>query len=285
MTDQFSNADCLALAGRSPAAVAVHDKSAWLSLFARHSRVEDPVGSAAHVSAAPVPAAGQPGVDRLGPFYETFIAPNAIRFHVDRDCVRGLEVMRDLTIEIAMSPRVTVRVPVHLLYELTEEEGALKIRRLAAHWELWPMLKQQMATGWPFLQVGMASFWRMLRHQGLRGTLGFMRALSGVGEAGKARVMRFARCLGAGDRDGMAALCARPDIGVVFADEGPRQSLDELAGIGVELRLAKLLAAGDAVTATIDCRGPGTRRRGVALFEFDRSSLAIVSLTFYWAAD
>ena len=63
MTDQFSDADCLALAGRSPAAVAVHDKSAWLSLFARHNRVEDPVGSAPHVSAAPDPTAGQPGID------------------------------------------------------------------------------------------------------------------------------------------------------------------------------------------------------------------------------
>lgn len=285
MTDRFSDADCLALAGRSPAAVALHDKSAWLSLFARHNRVEDPVGSAPHVSAAPDPAAGQPGIDRLGPFYETFIAPNTIRFHVDRDCVRGLEVMRDLTIEIAMSARVTVRVPVHLLYELTVEEGELKIRRLAAHWELWPMLKQQMATGWPFLQVGMASFGRMLRHQGLRGTLGFVRALSSVGEAGKARVTRFARCLGAGDREGMAALCARPDIVIAFADEGPRQSLDELARIGAELQLAKLLAAGNAVTATIDCRGGGTRRRGVALFELDPSSLAIVALTCYWAAD
>lgn len=277
MTDQFDDADCLALVERSPAAVADHDKSAWLSLFARHHVVEDPVGSAPHVSDPAV------GVDRLGPFYETFIAPNTIRFHVDRDCIRGLQVMRDLTIEIIMSPRVTVRVPVHLLYELTPQEGELKIRRLAAHWELWPMLKQQMSAGWPFLRVGCASAGRMLRHLGFGGMLGFMRALSSVGEQGKAKVARFARCFGAGDRDGMAALFASPDAGAAFSREGPRASLGELAALGEELKLSKVLAAGNVVTATVDCRGTGTRRRGVAVFELDRDSLAIVDLTFYWS--
>jgi len=49
------------------------------------------------------------------------------------------------------------------------------------------------------------------------------------------------------------------------------------------LQLSKVLASGNVVTATIDCRGTGTRRRGVALFELDRRSLAIVALTFYWS--
>lgn len=283
MTDQFSDADCLALAERSPAAVAVHDKSAWLSLFASHNLVEDPVGSAPHVSAQHDAATGQAAVDRLNPFYETFIAPNTIRFHVDRDCVRGLNVMRDLTIEINMSPRVTVRVPVHLLYELTVEDGALKIHRLAAHWELWPMLKQQMSAGWPFLRVGLASAGRMLRQLGVGGMLGFMRALSSVGEPGKAKVARFARCFSAGDRDGMAALFADPGVEIAFSNEGPCLTVGQLAAVAEELRLSKVLAAGNVVTATIDCRGTGTRRRGVAVFELDAGSLAIVALTFYWS--
>ena len=279
MTDQFSNADCLALVERSPAAVAAHDKSAWLSLFARDHVVEDPVGSAPHVSD---PAAGG---DRLGPFYQTFIAPNTVRFHVDRDCIRGLNVMRDLTIEIIMSPRVTVRVPVHLLYELVPEERELKIRRLAAHWELWPMLKQQMLAGWPFLRVGCASAGRMLRHLGVGGMLGFMRALSSVGDPGKAKVMRFARFFSAGDRDGMAGLCADSGVEVAYSHEGPRLSLEELAALGEELRVSKVQAAGSVITATVDCRGTGTRRRGVALFELDSDSCDITALTFYWSLD
>lgn len=282
MTDQFSDADCLALVERSPEAVARHDKSGWLGLFARHNLVEDPVGSAPHVSARGEPPDGQAGTDRLSPFYETFIAPNTIRFHVDRDCIRGLNVMRDLTIEINMSPRVTVRVPVHLLYELIPEDGELKIRRLAAHWELWPMLKQQVSAGWPFLLVGCASAGRMLRHLGPGGMLGFMRALSSVGEKGKAKVARFARCFSAGDRDGLAGLFAGPDVETAFSASGPRLSIDELAALGDELRLSKVQAAGNVVTATVDCRGAGTRRRGVAVFELDSHSLRITALTFYW---
>ena len=39
---RFTEDDCIALVERSPAAVAVHDKDAWLGLFARYNLVEDP---------------------------------------------------------------------------------------------------------------------------------------------------------------------------------------------------------------------------------------------------
>ncbi len=92
-----------------------------------------------------------------------------------------------------MSPQVLVRVPVHLLYELNVEDDELKIFRLAAHWEFWPMLKQQTASGWPFVKVGSASAVRLLRHMGVTGMAGYMRALSSVGAAGKEQIDRFAR--------------------------------------------------------------------------------------------
>ena len=135
--------DCLRLVERSPAAVRAHDKQAWLALFAIHHVVEDPVGSTPHRTGVPGNRGRQRGAAPLSRFYDTFIAANDIRFHVDRNIVCGLHVVRDLTIEIAMSPQVTVHVPMHLLYELTEEGGELRISRLAAHWELWPMLRQQ----------------------------------------------------------------------------------------------------------------------------------------------
>ena len=56
---------------------------------------------------------------------------------------------------------------------------------------------------------------------------------------------------------------------MAFSGSGPRLTIDELAALGEELRLAKVLAAGNVVTATFDCRGAGTRRRGVAVFELD----------------
>ena len=135
----FRAEDCAALVERSPAAVAAKDKSAWLSLFARYNLVEDPVGSDPQISGVYDRRTGYRSLARLSRFFDTFIAPNTIRFHVDRDVVCGLHVLRDLTIEITMSPTLVVRVPVHLLCELTIDDGALKIFRLAAHGELWPM--------------------------------------------------------------------------------------------------------------------------------------------------
>ena len=278
MPDQFSDADCLALVERSPAAVAVHDKPAWLALFARDCVVEDPVGSAPNVCGS-----GRAGREPLSRFYDTFIAPNTIRFHVDRDCIRGLHVMRDLTIEIAMSRRVVVHVPVHLLYELAVEEGELKIRRLAAHWELRPMLRQQVVSGLSFLPVGLASAGRMLRHLGITGMAGFARAWSGVGEKGKAQAEAFARRFNAGDRDGLTPLFASPATGIDYSGEGSRLSIADLATLGGEMRLSKVLAAGRVVTASVDFERAGLRRQGVAVFELDRASLRIVNLRFYWS--
>ncbi len=50
VTREFTPADCLTVVEKSPAAVALHDKAAWLSLFARYNIVEDPVGSRPHLS-------------------------------------------------------------------------------------------------------------------------------------------------------------------------------------------------------------------------------------------
>jgi hypothetical protein len=281
--ERFNEEECLALAEQSPAAVAAGDKSAWMALFARYNLVEDPVGSSPHITGIYDSRAGYRGRGRLSRFYDTFIAPNTICFHVDRDSVCGLHVMRDLTIEIIMSPKVVVRVPMHLLYELTVEQGELKIFRLAAHWELWPMLKQQMASGLPFLQVGCASAVRMWRHMGIAGVAGFMRALSGVGAKGKAQVAQFARCFKAGDQTSLEGLFASPDIEIAFPHEGTRLSIAALAGQGGEVNFTRILAAGNVVSATVDYHGVESHYQGVAIFELDRRSLRIIALTFYWS--
>jgi hypothetical protein len=277
----FNDADCLALIEKSPAAVAATDKAAWMKIFARYSLVEDPVGSTPHLSGVYDRRQGYRGRERLSRFYDTFIAPNKIRFQVDRDTVCGLHVVRDLTIEITMSPKVVVRVPMHLLYELTSEAGELKIFRLAAHWELWPMLQQQMLSGWPFLQVGSASAVRMLHHLGFCGMVGFMRALSSVGASGKAQVERFIHAFNTGDAAALARLCITADIEIAFPYGGPSLSLDQLTGEGGEMRCRRLLAAGNVVSATLDYHAADSKRSGVAIFELERRSLAVVALSIY----
>lgn len=280
---QLTERDCLALVERSPKAVAAHDKAAWLALFARYSLVEDPVGSAPHITGIYDARTGFRGSGALSRFYDTFIAPNTIRFHVDQDIVNGLHVVRDVIIEIAMSARVTVRVPAHLLYELTLEADQLKVFRLAAYWELAPMLRQQMASGWPALAVGCAAGVRMWRYQGVRGMAGFMRALYGVGDEGKAQIELFARCFNAADTSALASLFARADIGVAFPHSRGDLTIAQCAAQGGHMQFTKLLAAGNTVSATLDYRRTDACHKGVAIFELDRRNLRIVALSFYWA--
>ena len=279
---QFSSAQCLALAEQSPQAVAEHDKDAWLDLFAWYNLVEDPVGSAPHVGGIYDQRQGYRGRGRLERFYETFIAPNSIRFEVHQDIVCGLHVMRDITIVITMSPDVMVRVPVHLLYELTPEEGRLKIFRLAAHWELWPMLRQQMSTGLPFLKVGWASGARMMRYQGMSGIGGFMRGLSSVGIRGKGQVNRFAQYFNSRDTSAMQGLFSRLAAGVNFPVSSATLSPAECIAQGGTMSFSKVLAAGNVVSVTVDYRKGGTQYPGVALFELNKKSLEIVASSFYW---
>lgn len=269
---------CLAVVEQSPAAVAQHDKAAWMALFADNNTVEDPVGSAPHVTVA-----GElPSNDHLSRFYETFIAPNRIRFHVDQDIVSGLHVMRDLTIEIAMSSKVTVRVPVHLLYELTQQGEELKISRLAAHWELRPMLLQQLSAGSGFIGVGLASGIRMLRHLGLRGTAGFMRALSGAGEEGKQQVRELIRCCNHKDAAAVEQLLLHQNIEVSLPTADGNFPIGQLAAQEGTLRVSKILSAGETVSATVFYTRGKQVNRGVALFQLQPHSFHISAATFYW---
>ncbi|CAA0098274.1 Uncharacterised protein [Halioglobus japonicus] len=283
-SNYFTAEQCLAFVERSPNAVAAHDKDAWLSLFATYNLVEDPVGAAPHIGGVFDRRTGYRSNGRLSRFYDTFIAPNIIRFEVARDIVCGLHVVRDLTIEITMSAQVVVRVPVHLLYELTIEAGELKILRLAAHWELWPMLQQQFAQGWAFLGVGGASAGRMIRHQGAVGMAGFMRALSSVGAAGKAQAGRFAQYFNAGNVAAAQALFSASDISIGFPHAQRCLGIADCVAQGGELRFSKLLAAGNMVSATVEYNGPYGHHRGVVFFELQTRGLRIAALNFYWSA-
>ena len=83
----------LAAARASLAAAGRHDRAGWLALFSRDGRVEDPVGSAPHI-----------GREQLGRFYDTFIGPREITFEPRADFVGRATVVRDLTLNVRMSP-------------------------------------------------------------------------------------------------------------------------------------------------------------------------------------
>mgnify|MGYP000678131720 CR=1 FL=1 len=264
---------CMACVEGSPAAVAVHNKPEWLSLFADCAVVEDPVGSKPQINLRDKDSGP------LGRFYETFIAGNEIRFHVDHDVVCPGAVVRDLDIEIRMSAKVSVRVPMHLLYELTAEGGEVRIKRLAAHWELAPMIKQQMRFGFASALVGIHSFWRMLKHMGLSGVQGFAQARQTIGDTGKAKAQAFVTAFNSKSEKALAALFA-PD-GMVAWPYGHDCALQDWAIPGGMLRVEKLLSAGRVTTATVYYQNGDQQQRGVALFQFDRQQLLLRRVQFF----
>lgn len=247
-----SSTPLIAFVAQSPRLCAAHDRAGWCALFATDGQINDPVGSRPHQ-----------GHTAIGNFYDTFIAPNALSFSVENDVVCGMSVMRDLTLTSTMASGLAIPVPMHLRYDLVEEMGALKIRRLYAHWELPVLLLKQLGSlkGWlTALQLTPS----LLRHQGFGGLLGFMRGLRGRGRAGKRTAEMFLAALQAGDQAGARPLLGeRCEVALPF---GRSRSLAELALELSGLRWSKVLAAGDYVTVTIRL---GTRR-GVARFRFDR---------------
>ena len=248
---------------RSPVLCAAHDKAGWVGLFASDAQINDPVGSKPHN-----------GRVEIENFYDTFIAPNALSFNVSHNVVNGMSVMRDLDILSVMSTGLRVTVPMHLRYDLVEEGGGLKIRRLYAHWELPGMIAQQLSSvnGW---MTSMQLTPRLLKHQGVAGLMGFMRGLGGHGRAGKDTARVFLSALAAGDATAAGAFLAPgATLEVPF---GTTVALPQLAaGLrGMEWR--KQLAAGNFASATVQI-GP---RRGVAVCRFDETPQKISALQVF----
>jgi hypothetical protein len=226
--------------------------------------VNDPVGSRPH--------RGRAAIEK---FYDTFIAPNTIVFRVEKDIVCGMSVVRDLTVQTTMSTGVTLQVPMHLRYDLVQENGQLKIRRLGAHWELPFMIGQLLRTGlkgiWTSLKLGP----QLIARQGLGGMIGFMRGFLGVGRAGKRTAQAFLSAASRGDRAAFANLLAA-SAGLEWP-AGNTNSLDEFLERARGLRWSKVMAAGNTVTATITT----ATGRGVGLLEFQGGSDCISHLQIY----
>ncbi len=273
----------LAQVEKSPAAVTIHDKESWMSIFAQYHIVEDPVGSRPHVSGIYDPVVGQRGNGPLSRFFDTFIAPNKISFDVRKDIVCGNHVVRDLTIHIQMSDRIHAQVPMHLLYELIQENGEWKIVRLAAHWELLPMIFQLLGKGFACFGVLGALTVRMLKLQGFGGMLGFSKAALNIGNTGKKAVREFEQAFNARKLPDLMHVFAS-DVDVIHWPFGekpvnPSRLLEEKAG---QLTLNKVMSAGDTVTASMSLKDGEITHEGVAIFEFNGGLKKIAAIRLYF---
>ena len=257
----------LAAVEQSPRLVALHQREAWCGLYAQDGAINDPVGSAPHLGHA-----------AIGRFYDTFIAPNHIRFHVEHDVAWGNTVVRDLIVETRMLGGIQMLVPMHLRYELVEEGGALKIQRLGAHWELPAMIRQLLGKGLGGLRVSMALGARMVRCLGLGGVLGFVRGFAGVGSAGKRTAHAFFEAAEDGKTEVAAALLA-PGCRLESPYGTELTTEVFLAGLG-DVRIGKMLASGPVVSVTLFTAAG----RGVAFLRFDMQGRIAAAEVFVSAA-
>jgi hypothetical protein len=235
-----------------------------VGLFAAGGQVEDPVGSEPHRGAA-----------RIERFYDTFIAPRDITFHRDADIVAGFTVIRDLELEVVMSPSVTMRIPAYLRYALAAEPDGLRIAELQAHWELSSMIGQFARAGVGALPVGLRLTAALLRNQGFSGALGFAKGLGGAGRSGKRLITGLLDDLCAGD-----AVAVQRRLGptsVVCSGDAAPLSTAALVERTAGASWHKLIASGSHLAAGLDNGG----RRAVLIAELSSRPLTITRLRHF----
>jgi hypothetical protein len=229
----------LAAVERSPQAAAAHDRAGWVALFTADGRVEDPVGSRPHV-----------GQEQIGRFYDTFIAPRDIKFHRDLDIVFDTVVLRDVELEVAMGPAVTMYIPAFLRYDLRDTNGEWRIGELRAYWELPAMMLQFLRTGSRAVLPALQLSGCLLTNQRLRGTTGFMTGFRRVGARHKKLAVAFLGAAARQDRVA-AARALSPGATITLGDHDAldlSELVEQLTGAGS----TKMIGAGPTVTMSVN---------------------------------
>ncbi|GBE66687.1 hypothetical protein MFM001_31490 [Mycobacterium sp. MFM001] len=266
MMDQTQSA-LLAAVEQSPQAAAAHDRAGWVGLFTDDGRVEDPVGSRPHV-----------GPEQISRFYDTFIGPRDITFHRDLDIVRGSAVIRDLELEVAMGPAVTMHIPAFLRYDLREADGTWKIAALRAYWELPSMMLQFLRNGLPAVPAGLQLSQALLANQRLRGTLGFATGFRRAGSRHKQLAGIFLDAVASGDK--FAALrTLSPTATMTFGDDEDVDVTDLIDRLG-GANWTKIIGAGRTVAASVTA----PQGRGVMFADMAQRGTAIQQIRYFAAS-
>ena len=222
----------LAAVERSPQAAAARDRAGWAGLFTADGRIEGPVGSRPHVGHA-----------QIGRFYDTFIGPRDITFHRDLDIVSGPVVLRDLELEVAMGPGVTMHIPAFLRYDLEENlredfpeaKGQWPIAGLRAYWEL-PAMMLRLSRG-------------LLSNLGVQGAAGFATGFRRAGTRQKKLVQIFLSALARDDVP--AVLGALSSTAAVTLGDNDKLGVAELAARLGGTTVTKMIGAGSTVVVSL----------------------------------
>jgi hypothetical protein len=239
MAVPLDRAHLIAAIERSPQAAAANDRVGWVGLFTADGRIEDPVGSRPHL-----------GTERIGSFYDTFIGPRDIKFHRDVDIVFGTVVLRDLELQVAMGPSVTMYIPAFLRYDLREAHGEWRIAVLRAYWELPAMMLQFLRSGSGAISPALQLSRNLLSNQGPKGAAGFMTGLRRVGARHKGLVEKFLHAVTRGDK--FAAAQALSSTATITLGDSDSLELDELVAQLNGARWAKTIGAGLTVVVALN---------------------------------
>jgi hypothetical protein len=229
----------IAAVERSPQAAAAHDRAGWVGLFTADGRIEDPVGSRAHL-----------GTAQIGHFYDTFIGPRDIKFHRDLDIVFGSVVLRDLELEAAMGPAVTMYIPAFLRYDLQEVNGEWRIAALRAYWELPAMMLQFLRNRSRAMSPALQLARGLLGNQGLGGAAGFVTGFRRVGARHQQLVEKFLHAVTRGDK--FAAPHALSSTATITLGDSDHIDVAELVVQLGGASWSKIIGAGRTVAVSIN---------------------------------
>lgn len=117
---------------KSIEAVESGDRSAWLAMWHPKGCLEDPVG----VSPMDPEGNGHHGIEAITAFWDNFIGPTNIRFHIRESFACGLECANVGTITTRSEGGVS-RCELVMVYRVDEEGRVLSLR---AFWEIDEMM-------------------------------------------------------------------------------------------------------------------------------------------------
>ncbi len=262
------------------AAVKTHDKGKFISCFSENAIIEDPMGM------EPLKCGGEMGKAPIANFYEANIAQSDVSFKSNLDIICGMDVIRDALSQASPAPGITLKINTYSFYQLTMENGEIKISHLRAFWEMDKMAKQFEALGPESFKIGVKMFQNMFKNLGISGMMAYMKAgAGGIRDEGKKIVSSFAEAVNNNDSEKFSGLFKKNNSIIKFVGNGrqynPRNYMSG-PGKNTKITVTNIRPAGLFTACRFNMVEGRSNKQGIAIFQFNKETKKIYSARFYW---